>query len=53
MQILNQLEAHEPGPLTVIGFGTRYMLDNYCLEASQRSLALTRAKLLNTEEPAC
>lgn len=33
MQTLTQLEVYEPGPLTVIGFGTRYTLEQFDLAA--------------------
>lgn len=33
MQTLTQLEVYQPGPLTVIGFGTRYTLDQFDLAA--------------------
>jgi anti-sigma B factor antagonist len=33
MQTLTQFEVYEPGPLTVIGFGTRDMLDQFDLAA--------------------
>jgi anti-sigma B factor antagonist len=38
MQTLTQFEVYEPGPLTVIGFGTRDTLDQFDLAACRNEV---------------
>lgn len=43
MQTVSQLEVYQPGPLTVIGFGTRYTLNPFDLaECRDEVFALIR-----------